>query len=67
MTTNNRLIGDHARNMARVLLNLIAHNYRDEELHDIWDEFARVCRAGIEAFEIERRRMEHRLTTPSEN
>ena len=55
--TNQGLIGDHARNMARALVNLIAHNYRDEELRDLWEEVSRVCKAGIEAFDIERRRI----------
>ncbi len=58
---NNRLVSDCARMMGKALLDLIAHNYRPEEHHDIWEAFTEVCRAGIEAYEIQSRRLEQRL------
>jgi len=58
---NQRIIDDHARAMGKALLELIAHNYREEELHDIWEAFTSVCQAGLESYDIQSRRMQQRL------
>ncbi len=36
MHPNQRIIGDHARAMGKALLDLVGHNFREEEHHDIW-------------------------------
>jgi len=61
MKLNTRVVSDHARAMGKALLDLIAHNYREEEHHDIWESFTQVCKAGIESYDILTRRMELRL------
>jgi hypothetical protein len=66
MEINQRVIADHARSIAMALLDLVAPNYREELHHDIWEAFTEVVRIGLECYEIERRRMAHRLN-PSEN
>jgi hypothetical protein len=63
---NERLAADCSRAMAKALLNLIAHNYRQEEHNDIWQAFTEVCRSGIEAYDLQSRRLESRLR-PSKN
>jgi hypothetical protein len=67
MKPNERVIGDHARAMGKLLLDLIAHNYREEEHHDIWEAFTEVCRNGILSYEIEANRMYERLYGPGRN
>lgn len=58
---NERLVGDCSRAMGKALLDLIAHNYREEEHHDIWEAFTEVCKAGIESYERQSRRLKLRL------
>jgi len=58
---NQRLIGDHARAMGKLLVELIGHNFREEEHPDIWEAFTEVCKAGLETYHIESCRMRERL------
>jgi len=58
---NDREIGDHARAMGKALLDLVAHNYREEEWHDIWEAFTEVCKAGLESYDTHARRMAQRI------
>jgi hypothetical protein len=54
---NNRIIDDAARLMAGRMVQTVMHLLREEELKDAFEEFFVICRAGIEAFEIENKRM----------
>jgi hypothetical protein len=56
-----RLEHDAAYMMARHLIEVIAPCLREEEKIDAFREFYHVCRAGIEAYEIQVNRMRQRL------
>jgi hypothetical protein len=58
---NRRLVNETAFNMTRALLGLIAHNFREEEHRDIFEEFFNVCRAGLEAYCLQDDRMQQNL------
>jgi hypothetical protein len=58
---NERLIGEHARRLGKRLLDLIGHNYRQEEHHDIWEAFTDVCREGLVCYAVQANRLEDRL------
>jgi hypothetical protein len=58
---NQRLVHDCAFALARVLLDMVAHNYREEEHRDIFEAFYTACKAGIEAYSLQDDRMQHRL------
>ena len=52
--------------MATALLDLVQNCIRDEERRDAFEEFYRVCLAGLEAHSIQEERLRHRLG-PSKN
>ncbi len=58
---NRRLINETAFTMTRALLGMIAHNFREEEHRDIFEEFFNVCKAGLEAHCLQDARMQHHL------
>jgi hypothetical protein len=58
---NRRLINETAFNMTRTLLGMIAHNLHEEEHRDIFEEFFGVCQAGLEAYCLQDKRMQHQL------
>jgi hypothetical protein len=47
---NRRLVSQCAFDTARELVGLIAHNYRDEELRDLFEAFYASCKTGLERF-----------------
>jgi hypothetical protein len=59
--TNQRLQHDSAFALARVLLGIVAGCIRAEERRDAFDAFFEACKAGIEAHDIQRQRMQLRL------
>jgi hypothetical protein len=59
--TNQRLQHDTAFALATALLGIIQNCLRAEERRDAFNEFYQVCRAGIEAHDIQRQRMQTRL------
>jgi hypothetical protein len=56
-----RLIHDAAFAMAKALLDLTSSALRDEEQREAFQEFYEVCKAGLEAYELQIARREHRL------
>jgi hypothetical protein len=58
---NQRLQHDTAFALATVLLRIVQNVIREEERRDAFEEFYRACRAGIEAHDIQRQRMQTRL------
>jgi hypothetical protein len=56
-----RLQHDAAEAMAHALLDLVKPCLREEEFRDAFDEFYAVCRARIEAYELQIDRMRRRL------
>jgi hypothetical protein len=63
---NERLIHDTAWATALSLMELINPVLRDEERHDAFVEIFDRIHAGIEAYEIQVERLQHRLR-PSKN
>jgi len=65
---NRRLVSQCAFDTARELVGLIAHNYRDEELRDLFEAFYASCKAGLEwygALDARLRRQMRPLETPA--
>lgn len=58
---NRRLINEVAFLTARELLGKIAHNYREEEHRDIFEEFFNTCKAGLESFCLHEQRIQQQL------
>ena len=58
---SNRLAHDAAYAMAKAILDVIAPTLREEEKRDAFAEFYQVCKAGIEAYELQVCRMQNRL------
>jgi hypothetical protein len=58
---NTRLQHDAAFAMARALLEIVQNCIRPEDHRDAFDEFYRVCKAGLEAYSVQQTRMEQRL------
>lgn len=58
---NRRLADECAFLLARDLVALIAHNYRDEELRDLFEAFHAACRDGLLGYAVRAERLEHRL------
>ncbi len=58
---NERLKHDCAMAMAKALLDMVAHNYREDEHRDVFEAFYTACKAGIEAYAINDDRMQRRL------
>jgi hypothetical protein len=58
---NQRLVNQMALEMAQAILNIVSPCLRPEEHKGAFGEFAEVCRAGIEAYEIQMSRMRQRL------
>jgi hypothetical protein len=56
---NERLINDCAVAMAKHLVERLS--LRDEEKRDAFVEFYAVCKGGIECYEVQVNRLEHRL------
>jgi hypothetical protein len=56
-----RLTHDVAIAMAKALLDVIAPALREEEQRDAFSEFYEICKAGIEAYEVQVCRMQKRL------
>jgi hypothetical protein len=56
-----RIYHDAAFPMAKALIDVVAPCIREEERREAFDEFYRICLAGIEAFVIHWNRMESRL------
>ena len=57
----NRLIHDAAFAMAKALLDITSPCLHAEEQREAFREFYDVCRAGLEAYEVQTCRMQHRL------
>jgi hypothetical protein len=57
----NRLIHDAAFAMAKALLDITSPCLREEEQRDAFREFYCVCKAGLEAYEVQTSRMQRRL------
>lgn len=53
-----RSINDHSMALAKVLLDMVAPNYREEEHRDIFDAFFTACKAGFTHFETDIARIE---------
>ncbi len=66
MDVNHRLVHDAAFAMALAILDVVSPLLREEERKDAFDEFFRVCQAGIEAYGIQANRMSERMR-PSRN
>lgn len=65
---NLRLVSQCAFDTARELVGLIAHNYRDEELRDLFEAFYASCKTGLERYEAldaRLRRQMRPLETPA--
>ncbi len=58
---NQRLIHDAAIGMAHVLPERMQGCLREEERRDAFDEFYEVCKAGIEAFNVQQERLIQRV------
>lgn len=58
---NQRLIHDVAFSTATVLLETVGLCLPANEQKDVFDEFYSAVKAGIEAYEVQRARMEERL------
>jgi hypothetical protein len=58
---NQRLQHDTAFALATALLGIVQGCIREEERRDAFEAFYEVCRAGIEAHDIQRQRMQTRL------
>jgi hypothetical protein len=56
---NKRLIHDAAAMIAMAILDRL--NLRDEEKAHCYEELHDICKAGIEAYEIQNNRMQRRL------
>jgi hypothetical protein len=52
--------------MAQAILDVVASCVHPSCHRDAFDEFVAICKAGVEAYEIQRERMQQRLK-PSEN
>jgi hypothetical protein len=63
---NQRLLHDAAVAMAQALLDIVKPCLREEERLDAFSEFYIVCKAGVEAYEIQKSRMLTRLN-PTRN
>jgi hypothetical protein len=63
---NQRLVHDCSVAMAQAILKLLGPAVPEEERRDAFDEFYCVCKAGIEAYEIQLNRMQRRLS-PTKN
>ena len=61
-----RLMHDVAWAEAHALMELIGHNFREEEQRDLFTEFYNARRAALEAYVAQADRQEHRLR-PSNN
>jgi hypothetical protein len=59
--TNRRLQHDTAFALASALLDIVRNCIREEEWRDAFEAFYEACRAGIEAHDIRRQRIETRL------
>lgn len=60
------LIHDAAWAMAQSLMAICGHCFREEEQRDLFDEFYRASREGIEAYHAQWSRMKRRIT-PTKN
>jgi hypothetical protein len=58
---NPRMIHDRAFVMTKEIVGKIAHNYREEELRDMFEEFFAVCKDGLQALCLEQERLDQRL------
>jgi hypothetical protein len=58
---NQRLIHNKSFEMARALLSTVQGCLRTEEHREAFECFYQTCKAGLEAYEIERERIQHRL------
>jgi len=58
---NRRLQHDTAFALASALLDIVRHCIREEEWRDAFAAFYEACRAGIEAHDVRRERIETRL------
>ena len=58
---NERLIHDAAVAMAHALLDKVKSCLREEEWRLALQEFYQICRAGIEAYNIQQDRMRQRM------
>ena len=61
-----RVINDHSMALGKVLLGIVAPNYREEEHRDVFAEFYQACRAAFEHYSDELER-ENRRLKPSRN
>jgi len=61
MDTNQRLPHDTAMAMAQAILDVVASCVHPSMHRDAFDEFFAICKAGIEAFNIQQQRMQQRL------
>ena len=60
------LIHDAAHAMAAALLEIVGPVLRDDEKHDVFEEFVEICKAGIEAYTVQRNREMQRFN-PTRN
>jgi hypothetical protein len=58
---NGRLTHDAAVAMAHALLDMVKPCLREEEYRLALQEFYQICRAGIEAYELQHNRQQQRL------
>jgi hypothetical protein len=58
---NQRLQHETAFALARALLGIVGNCIRAEERRDAFDAMYEACKAGIEAHDIQRQRMQMRL------
>jgi hypothetical protein len=63
---NRSLLHDSAVVTAKALLEIIAPVLRDDEKRDVYEAFYSACKAGIEAYVIQRNREVQRLN-PTRN
>jgi hypothetical protein len=62
MPRSESLIHDHAWALAHALLDLIAHNYREEEQREIFAAFYNGARGALESYDVQQQRIALRIT-----
>ena len=65
-TINDRLIHEVAWVQAHALMDLVGHNYREEEQRELFAAFYQASRAALESFRIQFDRHQQRVS-PSKN
>jgi len=62
-----RTIHDHSMALGKILLEIVAPNYREEEHRDICAEFYQACKAAFQHFDNDVERIERHVNPRSWN